>query len=144
MDTRFNIRKFALAVLVVSLWVHVSEVFRYFVIVMPEMRESLSMVPGVAPMDFGIFMVWGVWDTLLTAMIVFMYWLVIKAFGTGLRSVLIAGVASWLFFFVLFWVGMVNMGLATINLAAPALVLALFETLLASYIAASFYPDGAE
>jgi hypothetical protein len=80
-----------------------------------------------------------VWDTLLTAMIVFMFWLVAQAFGNSLRSVLIAGVTSWLFFFVLFWVGMCNMSLAPPRLALVALPLALLETIVASYIASRTY-----
>jgi hypothetical protein len=37
---------------------------------MPGTREHLSMVPGVAPMDWGVFAVWGVWDTILTGYVV--------------------------------------------------------------------------
>jgi hypothetical protein len=80
--------------LLVSLWVNASEVFRYFVIVMPETRAFLSMVPNIAPMNLPVFLIWGVWDTLLTASIVFMFWLVSQAFGNNMRSVVIAGVAS--------------------------------------------------
>lgn len=139
MKSEFNLRQFAIAVLLVSLWVNASEVFRYFVIVMPETRAFLSMVPNIAPMNLPVFLIWGLWDTLLTASIVFMFWLVSKTFGNDLRSVAIAGVASWVFFFVLFWVGMVNMSLAEPKLATLALSLALFETLVASYIASWFY-----
>lgn len=139
MDTSFSIKKFIVVVILVSIWVNASEVFRYFVIVMPETRQFLSMVPNVAPMDWGIFTIWGVWDTLLTASIVFMFWLVAQTFGNNNRSVLIAGIASWIFFFVLFWVGMYNMSLTSLNLALVALSLALLETIVASFIAARLY-----
>ena len=139
MKSAFNLSQFILAVLLVSLWVNASEVFRYFVIVMPETRAFLSMVPNIAPMNLPVFLIWGVWDTLLTASIVFMFWLVSQAFGNNTRSVVIAGFASWVFFFVLFWVGMFNMSLTQPKLAVIALSLALLETLVASYIASWFY-----
>jgi hypothetical protein len=139
LTAEFNIKKFIIIVLLVSIWVNASEVFRYFIIVMPETREFLATVPNVAPMDWGVFLIWGVWDTLLTALIVFMYWLVSCAFGHSARSVLIAGLSSWGFFFVLFWIGMFNMGLTTLNLAFIALPLALLETVVASYISYRLY-----
>ena len=132
-------KTFIVVVLWVSIWVNLSEVFRYFVIVMPETRAFLSMVPDIAPMDIKVFLIWGLWDTLLTASIVFMYWLVAGTFGHNHRSVIIAAVASWCFFFVLFWVGMYNMSLAEAGLAVIALALALLETLVASYIAFRLY-----
>lgn len=144
MNSRFSVRQFAFAVLLVSIWVNASEVFRYFVIVMPETRVFLAMVPNIAPMNWPVFLVWGAWDTLLTAMIVFMFWLVSQVFGNSLRSVLVAGIASWAFFFVLFWVGMCNMSLAKPSLAVVALPLALLETLVASYIASLIYARGAQ
>lgn len=139
MNTPFNIKQFLIVVVLVSIWVNASEVFRYFVIVMPETRQFLSMVPNIAPMDWGVFMIWGIWDTLLTACIVFMFWLIAKVFGNNNRSVVIAGLVSWAFFFVLFWVGMYNMSLTSISLAAIALPLALLETIVASFIASWLY-----
>lgn len=134
-----NSKSFILITLLVSIWVNASEVFRYFVIVMPEMRDSLAMVPDVAPMDIPVFLIWGAWDTLLTGMIVWMFWLVASVYGNNGRSVIIAGLASWSFFFVLFWVGMVNMNLAGWSLALIALPLALLETVVASFIASKLF-----
>jgi hypothetical protein len=139
MQSVFQLRQFIIVTLFVSLWVNASEVFRYFVIVMPETRAFLSMVPDIAPMNWPVFFIWGAWDTLLTASIVFMYWLVAQAFGNNLRSVMIAGIASWVSFFVLFWVGMCNMSLAEPRLAFIALPLALLETAVAAYIASRLY-----
>lgn len=135
----FKPKQFFIVVLLVSLWVNASEVFRYFVIVMPETRQFLAMVPNIAPMDWGVFLVWGLWDTLLTACIVFLFWLVAQVYGNNGRSVLIAGVVSWAFFFVLFWLGMLNMSLTSLSLAVIALPLALLETLVASLIASQLY-----
>lgn len=139
MSPSFNIKQFAIVVLLVSIWVNASEVFRYFLIVMPETRQFLSMVPDIAPMNWSVFLIWGVWDTVLTASIVFMFWLVAQVFGNNGRSVVVAGLASWTFFFVLFWVGLYNMSLTSLSLAAVALPLALLETIVASFIASRLY-----
>ena len=104
----FPFRAFFLTCLVVSVWVNASEVFRYFAFVMPTLRTTLSMVPNVAPMNLGVFLIWGAWDSLLVVMTVLIYWLWSAQFGRGLRSVFAAGTLSWLFFFVLFWVGLLN------------------------------------
>lgn len=139
MKSTFNIRQFILAVLLVSIWINISEVLRYFFVVLPEMRTFLSMVPDFAPLNFPVALIWGVWDTILTACIVFMFWLVSHAFGNNWRSVVFAGIISWTFFFLLFWIGMCNMSLAQPKIALMALPLALLETVVASLIASWFY-----
>jgi hypothetical protein len=133
--TRFPVRAFLLTCLVVSLWVNASEVFRYFAFVMPMTRETLAMVPEVAPMNISVFLVWGLWDTLLVVMTVALYWLVAERFGAGWPSVIAAGTLGWLFFFVLFWLAMLNMNLTDTSIAAIALPLAWFELVVASAIA---------
>ncbi|MEM9165104.1 MAG: hypothetical protein AAGC54_18805 [Cyanobacteria bacterium P01_F01_bin.4] len=90
-------------------------------------------------MNWGVFAIWGLWDMLLTGLTVFMFWLFAQHYGNNLRSALIAGTVSWLFFFVLFWVGMVNMGLAEWSLLVLALSLSWVELVVASFIASRLY-----
>lgn len=139
-NARFPTRAFIWACVIVSVWVNASEVFRYFVFVMPMMRATLATVPGVAPMDLAVFLIWGVWDTLLVVMIVLFTWLYAQAFGASLRSAVIAGTLSWLFFFVLFWLALFNMNLAEPATLAVALPLAWFELVIASALALRFLP----
>jgi hypothetical protein len=139
MTSKFDTKQFIITTLIVSIWVNLSEVFRYFVIVLPKMREYLSVLPSAAAMDLGIFAIWGVWAMVLTALVVFMHWLVVQCFGHSLKTVLLAGTVSWLFFFVLFWVGLVNLGLAPVSLALTALPLAWLEMVGASWIAHKCY-----
>lgn len=124
-----------MACLIVSVWVNASEVFRYFLIVMPMTRSSLPMVPDVAPMNLGVFLIWGIWDTILVAMAVLVYWLWSARFGSGFKSIVVSGTLSWLFFFVLFWVALMNMKLARLETLAIALPLAWLELVIASAIA---------
>lgn len=133
--TAFPAKTFIIACLFVSVWVNLSEVFRYFVIVMPEVRETLSTLPDAAPMSVPVFLVWGVWDTILVVMCVFFWWLYRERFGGGVGSAVMAGTLNWAFFFVLFWLGMVNMNLAEPALAAKALPLAWLEMVVAALIA---------
>ena len=46
---------FLFALLVTTVWINASQVFRYFVFVMPMMHEALSGVGNFAPMDLIIF-----------------------------------------------------------------------------------------
>jgi hypothetical protein len=134
--TTFPWHAFVLTCVITSLWVNASEIFRYFVFVKPMMRSALSAaVPGVAPMDLPVFLIWSAWDTVLVLMSVLFYWLYAQQFGTTLKSALVAGTLNWLFFFVLFWVGLMNMGLAQRGLIAIALPLAWLECVVACWIA---------
>jgi hypothetical protein len=139
MPTGFNLKQFIVTALIVSIWINISEVFRYFVIVVPMMKDYLSILPGVVPMNWSIFASWGVWDTILTALVVFVYWLVAQSLGNSLMSTFIAATTSWALFFLLFWLGMVNMGLASVSIALIALPLALFEMVVACLISSKLY-----
>ncbi|MEO1235682.1 MAG: hypothetical protein AAFX76_02720 [Planctomycetota bacterium] len=127
--------RFGIVTLLVSLWVHASEVFRYFVIVMPTMRDELSEVVGVAPMNGRVMAVWAVWDTLLTAFVVGITRLFVGPWGHRWPTVVAAGSFAWLGFFLLFWIGMVNMGLSSVGLASVALPLAWIEMVVAAGLA---------
>ncbi len=139
MNKPFQMNDFLVITLIVSIWVNASEVFRYFVLVRPEMHEYLSVVPGVVDMDWGIFVIWGFWDTLLTALYVFLFWLCAKVFGNNAKSILVSGFMSWCFFFLLFWVGLANMNLSSWRFLLIVLPLALVESVVASYIASKLY-----
>lgn len=132
----FPVKAFLLTCLIVSLWINASEIFRYFVFIMPLTRQTLGLLPGVAPMNLPVFLIWGAWDTILTVMVVWFCWLHLERFGARLGSVIASGTASWLMFFVLFWMAMFNMGLARASTPAIALPLAWFELVVAAWVAA--------
>jgi membrane-associated protease RseP (regulator of RpoE activity) len=118
-----------------TLWINASEVFRYFEIVMPEVRRELTVVPNVAPMSWVIFSIWALWDTILTVVLVLMTWLIRLHVSSRWRVAVVAGSMAWLAFFVLFWLAMVNMNLASTSLALTALPLAWLEMVVAAAIA---------
>ena len=64
MNKKFITKIFILIILMTSLWVHASQLFRFFAYVKPELQGYLSAVPNVAPMDdLGTLLIWGGWDT---------------------------------------------------------------------------------
>ena len=139
MSQTFKLPQFVIITLITSIWVNASEVFRYFLFVKPALEQRFLGFEGIAPMDWGVFAIWGFWDTLLTAMTVFMFWLFSQKYGNTMHSIFASGTLSWLFFFMLFWIGMVNMGLADWSLAILALGLSWLELTLASFIASILY-----
>jgi hypothetical protein len=138
-SAKLDLKSFVVACLVVSIWVNASEIFRYFVIVMPTIRGALPTLPGVAPMDLAIFSIWGVWDTLLVVLTVFAYWLCVGRFGETLLSTVIAATFSWLLLFVLLWIAMVNMALAKPGLLLWTLPLSWLELVVACLIARTVF-----
>jgi hypothetical protein len=132
--SELSIKNFVIISLLVSLWVNASEVFRYFVIVRAEMQTTLSMVPNVASMDLPIFSIWGIWDTLLTMLAVFMYYLFSEKFGRNISSIIKSATLVWALAFVLLWAGIANMNLARWSFIPIPLSLALFELVVATFL----------
>jgi len=116
------------------LWINLSEVFRYFVFVMPMMRDALPGVPDVAAMSLPIFLIWGVWDTVLVLAVTLIAWLALDRIGHNTKSVVVVGTGIWATVFVILWLGLYNMGLATPAIVMIALPLAWFEMVIATAI----------
>lgn len=138
-NKEFSVKRFSIIVLITSVWVHLSEVFRYFVLVMPRVKAYWGHTAGIAEMNWTIFGIWGMWDTMLTAMTVYLFWLNSKLFGNNFRSVAVSAILSWMFFFVLYWVGVANMGYSDWAILSITLPLSLLELLVANFIASRLY-----
>lgn len=117
-----------------AVWINASEVFRYFAFVMPMMREAFPGVDNVAPMNLGVFLVWGLWDTILLAFSTLVAGLWFAAFGYGVRQAVYAGIAIWAGVFGVLWLGLLNMNLASLAIVGIALPLALVEMVVAALI----------
>lgn len=136
---QFNLKHFIIVTLLTSIWINISEVFRYFVLVMPKVKSFFDNKLGVADMDLGIFAIWGFWDTLLTGVLVFVFWLYSEVFGNSIRSVLISGTVVWLAVFVIFWIATANMGLSEWNILWITLPLSWLEMIVGAWIASKLY-----
>lgn len=117
-----------------AIWINASEIFRYFVFVMPMMREAFSTVPGIAPMNVPVFLSWGIWDLLLISAATGFTWLVLDRFGATWRVAIGAGTMVWAAIFGILWLGLWNMNLATPAILAVALPLAWVEMVIAALI----------
>ena len=137
--THFNIKHFVIVTLITSIWINASEVCRYFVLVMPRVKSYWNGLESVAAMNGTIFSIWGLWDTILTAMVVGVFWLCAQVFGNNHRTALWSAIFSWTFFFVLYWIGAANMGYSDWSMLWITLPLSLIELIIANFIAAALY-----
>jgi len=115
-------------------WVNVSEVARYFWVVRPMLHEAFPGQTQIAPMNLGIFALWGVWDLILIAAATGFYWLWIERYSGSLRQILLASLCFSGTVFGLIWLGIANMGLAPYSMMAVAIPLAWFEQAIAAGI----------
>jgi len=132
--TVFPYRAFWITILVNAVWINASEIFRYFVFVMPMMRDTYPELVNIAPMNFPVFMVWGVWDTILIFAVTGFTWLFLDRFGSGVRQALAAGTLIWVTVFVILWLGLFNMNIATKEILAIALPLSWLEMVVAALV----------
>jgi hypothetical protein len=125
---------FAIALVVNFIWINISEVFRYFAFIIPMMRDAFSFVPDVAPMNLPVFLIWGVWDTILVLTATIVPWAAMNIMGASMRNAILSGTGVWLAVFVILWLGLFNMNLATVEVLAIALPLAWLEMVIASLV----------
>jgi hypothetical protein len=133
-SSRFLTRGFGVAVLLNAIWINASEIFRYFIFIMPMMREAFPQVPNIAPMDPFVFAIWGVWDMLLIVLATGFMRLWFERFGHGTAMMLGAATLYWLGSFVFFWAAAYNMGFATFQIVCIALPLSWLELTIAAWI----------
>lgn len=124
----------SIALTVNFIWINASEVFRYFAFVMPMMREAFPALADVAPMSLAVFLSWAVWDTILVISVSLIAWLSLSKLGLGWRSVLVTATGIWAAIFVILWLGLWNMNLATGPIVLIALSLAWIEMIVATTI----------
>jgi len=132
-------KHFIVITLLTSIWINISEVFRYFVFVMPRTKLFFDYKSGIADMDVVIFSIWGIWDTLLTAVLVFVFWLCTIAFKNSNRVILTSSTLVWLAVFVIFWVATANMGMARWDILWITLPLSWLEMIIGAWIASKLY-----
>jgi len=135
-STKFQVKQFIIVTLLVNIWVQISETIRYLVFVVPQMEESAGEIPEVTGIVLGIWIVWG---TILTSLTVFLFWMYANMYGNSIRTVLKSATISWAFVFVLFWIGISNMGLSEWNILWITLPLSWFEIFIATFIASKLY-----
>ncbi|SCZ68599.1 hypothetical protein [Epibacterium ulvae] len=132
--TSTRLAPFTMALIANFVWINASEVFRYFAFVMPMMREALPMITDVAPMNIPVFMIWGVWDTVLVLTATLIPWMAMQVFGSSVQRAALYGTGVWMSVFMILWLGLYNMNLATVEVLAIALPMAWLEMVVAALI----------
>ena len=133
-STPFVSRGVIITLLVNGVWINASEIFRYFLFVMPMMRETFPQISDVAPMTLPVFLIWGIWDTVLLFAVTGFVWLYLERFGASFSNAVLAGTLVWLSIFGIFWLGLYNMNLATLSILSIALPLSWLELAIAALI----------
>jgi hypothetical protein len=115
-------------------WMNVSEVARYFLVVKPMMGRAFAEVPGIVPNTPTIGALWTVWDLLLIGITTVICWMVLERYRPTWLWSIGAGTLVWVSVFLLLWLGLHNMGLATTEIMFAALPLAWAELVIASLL----------
>lgn len=141
-NNKFNVKQFVIITLITSVWIHIGETARAMFVAFPLMEsffEGKLQLVGAAQMQVSHALVWGLWDTILTAILVFIYWLCSVAFGSQSKSVLISGTVTAFATIGIFWIASVNSGLGEWSSAFKIFPLAWIELIIGAWIAAKLY-----
>jgi len=133
---RFPIKHFVVATFLINIWVQISETVRYLVFVVPQMEASAGEIPEATGK---VLFIWIIWGTILTTLTVFLFWMYASIFGNSIGNILKSATISWAFVFVLFWIGISNMGLSEWKLLWVTLPLSWFEIFIATYMASKLF-----
>ena len=130
----YPVRAFWVALLINAVWINASEVFRYFALIMPLLRQTSPEIENVAPMSFSVFAMWAIWDTILLLAVTGFVWLFLERFGATVRNALLGATLVWLAIFGILWLGLFNMNMATVTILAIALPLSWIELTIAGLV----------
>ena len=138
-NKKFNLKQFVIITLITSIWIHVGEIARAVLVAFPRMKAFFGDRIEIGAMEIGNALIWGVWDTLLTAILVFIFWLSSVAFGNNRKSILVSGTTTALATIGIFWIANVNTGLGEWSAAAVIFPLAWLEMIIGVWIASKLY-----
>jgi len=138
-NKNFNFKQFVIVTLITSIWIHVGEIARAILVAFPRMEAFFGDRIAIGPMELSNALIWGGWDMLLTAVLVFIFWLCAKAFGNNLKTIIISGTTTCLATLGIFWIATVNTGLGEWSTAFLLISIAWVELLIGAWIASRLY-----
>ncbi len=140
METKnFNLKQFVIITLITSIWINIAEVARAMLVAFPLMENFFAGRIPIGPMGISNMLIWGGWDMLLTAILVFIFWLCTVAFGNNTKSIVISGTTTALATIGIFWIASVNTGLGEWSTAAILFSIAWIEMIIGAWIASKLY-----
>ena len=138
----FKFKQFVIITLITSIWIHIGETARAMLVAFPRMKDFFGdriNIIGLDQIDISHALIWGVWDTLLTAVLVFIFWLCAQAFGNNLKSIFISGTVTSFATIGVFWIATVNSGLGEWSAAFVIMPFAWIELVIGAFIASKLY-----
>ena len=145
MENNFKFKQFIIITLITSIWIHIGEIARAFLVAFPRIAaffEGKVQIVGLEQAQASHALIWGAWDMLLTAVLVFMFWLCAKAFGNNTKAILISGTVTCFATIGIFWIATVNTGLGEWSTAFILFPLAWAELVIGAWIASKLYASG--
>ncbi len=135
----FNTKQFIIITLITSIWINIAEIFRAMVIAFPRMKAFFADRIEIGQMELSNVLIWGLWDTLLTIVLVYIFWTTAKAFGNNFKSIFISGTMTTIATLGIFWIANVNTGLGDWSTAFVVLPIAWIEMIIGAWIASKLY-----
>ena len=139
MNNTFNLKQFLIITLITSIWIHIAETARALLVAFPRMLEFFGDRIAIGAMEISNMLIWGLWDTILTAVLVFILWLCLQVFGNNLKSIIISGTVTCLATLGIFWIATVNTGLGEWTTAFIIFPIAWVELVIGAWIASKLY-----
>jgi len=138
-NSNFKPKKFVIITLITSIWIHIAEIFRAVVIAFPRMKAFFGDRIEIGQMEISNALIWGLWDTILTAVLVFIFWLCLQVFGNNFKSILISATVTCTATLGIFWIATVNTGLGDWGTAFIVFPIAWLEMLIGAWVASKLY-----
>ncbi len=135
----FNLKQFIIITLITSIWIHIAETARALFVVFPRMLEFFGDRIVIGEMGLSNALIWGLWDTILTAVLVFIFWLSANSFGNNMKAIIISGTTTCFATLGIFWIATVNTGLGEWSTAFIVFPLAWIEFVIGAWIASKLY-----
>ena len=138
-NKKFILKDFIVVTLLTSIWILIGEVLRAMLVAFPLMKDFFGDRIAIGPMAVSNALVWGLWSIIITAVLVFVFWLCINAFGSNFKSVLISSTVTCLATIGVFWIANVNTGLGEWSTAFILFPIAWVEMVVGAHIAQQLY-----
>jgi hypothetical protein len=138
-NNNFKLKQFIIVTLITSIWINIAEVARAMLVAFPLMEKFFADKIAIGPMGISNALIWFGWDMLLTAVLVFIFWLCRIAFGNNTKAIIISGTTTALATIGIFWIASVNTGLGEWSSAAIIFPIALLEMIIGVWIASKLY-----
>lgn len=138
----FKLKQFVIITLITSIWIHIAEIARALFVAFPRMKAFFENKMVIGEMEISNALIWGLWDTILAAVLVFIFWLTANTFGNNLKSILISAIVTCFATLGIFWIATVNTGLGEWSTAFIVFPIALIEMIIGGWIASKLYATG--